>query len=65
MNKQELINRMIESVKNSKRFEAMTNAELADLLMSSVWAGMDMFTPNSDLISAVIDRLREDREKVS
>ena len=64
MNEQELTERIAASVNNSKRLETMTNQELADLLMNTVWAGMELFTPKSDLVSAVIDRLRGEKEKV-
>lgn len=64
MNEQELIERMSMSLAYSKRLAALTNAKLADELMS-VWAVMEMFTAESDVVSAAIDRLRGDKEKVN
>lgn len=58
MNKQELIDALIESAKRGDKFDSMTNEELADFLMNEVWANMGLFSPESDLIQALIDRLR-------
>lgn len=58
MNEQRFIDALSESVKRGKEFGTMTNAELADLLMNKIWATMELFTFESDLIQAVIDRLR-------
>ncbi len=58
MKEREIVERMLASFESQEKLEAMTNAELADVLMNKVWANMELFTPESDLIGAVIDRLR-------
>ncbi len=60
MNEQELIRVLLDSAKTKQNFSSMTNEELAGLLISEIWADIDLFTPESDLLSAVIDRLRGD-----
>jgi hypothetical protein len=61
MNTQEFINELVESVKGTKVFSTMTNKELAELLLNEVWTDMDIYTRKSDMVSAVIDRLRGDK----
>ena len=60
MNEQKLIGQLNESAKRLERFRKLTDNELADLLVSEIWANMNLFTPESDLMSIVVDRLRGD-----
>ena len=61
MNQQELIERLTESAKQEEKFSSMTNEELAKFLINEVWAHLGLLTPESNLISIVIDRLRGDK----
>jgi hypothetical protein len=56
--KQKLFDSMIKSIENEDTYKAKTNSELADLVISNVWADIDMFSPKSDLLDEVVDRLR-------
>lgn len=61
MNEQEFIVQLTESAKRTERFSSMTDAELAELLICEIWAKMNLFTSESDLISAIVGRLRGDK----
>lgn len=45
------------SAETTDKLKHLTNAELARLLLEHVWAEMDILSPQSDLLSEVIDRL--------
>lgn len=52
------VENLVESAKRTERFRAMTNEELADLLQNKVWAEVNIFSHDSDLLGVIIDRLR-------
>lgn len=54
----EFANALIESAERTERLRAMSNEKLAELLQKYVWADMEIFSPDSDLIGVLIDRLR-------
>lgn len=54
----EFYDNVVESMKYSSRFRGMSNEELANELMHSIWAEIPMFTEASELIEEVIDRLK-------
>jgi len=54
---------MVESHDRQRMFETMSTGDLAALAVEYLWADMVMFTYESDLMSAIIDRLRDIRDK--
>lgn len=57
---EEMYNALVQAMKAARNYEAMTNDELADALINGPWADTPMFTQYSELIDAVVDRLRQD-----
>ena len=53
----ETCKKILQSVMTSGELKKKTNKELAELLTNSIWADSNIFTPLSDLLSEVIDRL--------
>jgi hypothetical protein len=47
-----------EAIQDEKRFLSMTNAELANELVNGPWADLPMFSKWSNLLDAVVERLR-------
>lgn len=58
MNREDLVSRLQESNDLQEKFASMSNGELADLLLEKVWADMELFTYNSELLDVAIERLR-------
>lgn len=56
--KQKLFDSMIKSIENEDAFKTKSSSELADLVISTVWSDIDMFSPQSDLLDEVVERLR-------
>lgn len=56
----EMYDALVQAMQASKNYAAMTNDELADALINGPWADTPMFTQYSELIDAVVDRLRQD-----
>jgi hypothetical protein len=57
-----LYDRIINSTKCAKKYQEMTDFELARELMKDVWAEIPLFTRLSELISECIDRLKGGEE---
>jgi hypothetical protein len=54
--------RLWDWVAEVERLETLTNHQLADLVEDHLWADLPVMTPTSDLLSLVIDRLRQAEE---
>jgi len=54
----ELYNSLVSADEYKKKFEAMSNSELAKELINNIWADIPMLTEKSELINEVVDRLR-------
>ena len=52
------VQRLWQWLQSTGVLEGLSNAELADLLVETVWAELPVCSPQSDLISEVIERLR-------
>jgi hypothetical protein len=55
----DLYNQLTQSTEQTRRYEAMTNAELAEELLTEIWADLPMFSKQSDLVDVVIERLKD------
>lgn len=53
----ECAERIIQSIQTSDRLKALSNTELADILTNTLWAECPLMSPESDLLSEIIDRL--------
>lgn len=52
------VERLMQSVATAEKLRTLPNDELAALLMEHVWAELEMTSPQADLVSEVMDRLR-------
>ena len=52
--------RLYEWLERAGRLESLTNQQLADVVEEHLWAAVPVLTPASDLLSEVIDRLRQE-----
>lgn len=50
--------RLMQSVATAEKLRTLPNDELAALLMEHVYADLEMTSPQADLVSEVMDRLR-------
>ncbi len=57
MNQDELVNRLQKASDLQEELASMSNDKLADLLLE-VWADMELFTYNSELLDVIIQRMR-------
>lgn len=55
----ELYDSLVQAMRDNKRFEHMSNKQLADELINGPWAELPMFDQWSNLIDVVVDRLRK------
>ena len=51
--------RIIRSAEIDSILERLSPSEIADLLLDRVWAGMDMLSTESAIVSAAIELLRK------
>ena len=58
MNRDKLFNHLQRSSNLQEELAKKSNNELADLLLDKIWAKMELFTYNSDLLDIVIERLK-------
>ena len=47
-----------QSCLSTEKLKQLSNKELSNILMETVWAEFDMFSPGSDIIAEAIDRLK-------
>jgi hypothetical protein len=52
--------RLWQWLERTERLEALSNAELADVVEEHLWAGLPGLSPASDVLSEVMDRLRKE-----
>ncbi len=57
--KQETAEKIFQSCEVITELEKLTNLQLSDLLMETVWAELNIFSPHSDLIMEAIERLKK------
>lgn len=50
---------LLQSLKQEDELKKLSNETLSDLLLDHVWPGMDIGSPESDLIQEVINRLKK------
>lgn len=55
--------RILQWLATTDRLEAMTNAELGELLLNHIWAHMPLLSPQSDLVAEIIARLKGERRE--
>lgn len=58
MKQEELWDRLQKATELQDKFASMSNAELANLLLERVWANIELFSYESELLDVAIDRLR-------
>jgi len=50
--------RILESIEYEGNLQHLSNDELADILIETIWAELPLMSQESDLLSVVIDRLK-------
>lgn len=61
MKTEEELQRLWLWIEVTAELETLSNEDLADMLVDVVWTKMPLRTPESDLVSEAIDRLRGER----
>ena len=56
---QKFIDGLTNSAKREMELNKLTNREISKQLMTKVWAEMDLWTEESDLVEQAIDRLNK------
>ncbi len=56
--KNELVENLKESTKTTDRLKKLTNKELSEILLETVWVDFNITSPESDLIGEIIKRLK-------
>lgn len=51
------INKLITSVKRSKKYRSLSDKDLADKLVNDIWALYSITSPEADLISEAVERI--------
>jgi hypothetical protein len=51
--------RLWACIEHTERLDALSNAALADLVEDHLWLPVPQLTPTSDVLAAVIERLRQ------
>jgi len=55
----ELFADIINSINTSELLKGKSNEEIASLALEHLWSHIDMFSPQSDLLEEIIERLKE------
>ena len=56
------IQKLIRSIQTEGKLKMRTNKQLASLAVDHIWATMPMGSPQSELISVIIDRLEATKD---
>lgn len=59
----ELIDKMLLAELVRQLLSGLSDAQLADLIRLHIWAGLPLYSPDSELVEEVIDRLEKDKEE--
>jgi hypothetical protein len=54
----EVMRQILQSAETAEKLKEKTSAELADLLLEHVWSHLPINSPQGDLVSEAIDRLK-------
>jgi len=61
--RREVVDKMLSAERLRRVLSNLSNIQIADLVRLHIWAMLPLYSPNSELIEEVIDRLEKGEEK--